>query len=181
MVQSRDRFCFLMEACDFFLGSGKVCGQKLKRDKTFEFGILSFVDYAHSPLAQLFQDLVVRYGLSDHEAHLQFELMAREQKVPPYGPFVCCQKSCEMPALEARRMKKMRVDNAHDLKAFLVSSNGSNIPAFYCAAKRWLGQMAQKIGLSRIPCQVFSKSVKAGFHSPIIGNCSLSCNRPMLL
>lgn len=75
----------------------------------------------------------------------------------------------------------MKVDNAHDLKAFMVCSNELNVAADCCVARCWLAQMAREIGLSRVSCQVFSKSVKTGFHTPIIANYSLSCKRSMLL
>jgi isoaspartyl peptidase/L-asparaginase-like protein (Ntn-hydrolase superfamily) len=69
-------------------------------------------------------------------------------------------------------MKTMKVDNAHNLEACMVSSDELNIAAVCCVAKCCLAQMAQEVGLSRILCQVSSKSVWAGFHTTMIANYS---------
>ena len=49
---------------------GKMVGQKLERDLAAEFQVLGFIDDAHPAPAELFEDAVMRDGLSDHWAEI---------------------------------------------------------------------------------------------------------------
>jgi len=45
---------------------GNFLRQKLEGDETVQTRIFSFVDYAHAPATDFFNDAVMRDGLADH-------------------------------------------------------------------------------------------------------------------
>jgi hypothetical protein len=49
--------------------AGKLLGKKFQSDKSAKFEILSFVNHAHTPATELFEDSVVRDGSSKHGGH----------------------------------------------------------------------------------------------------------------
>jgi hypothetical protein len=53
---------------------GESRWEELESNGAFELGVFGFVDYAHAPTAKLLKDLVMRYGLPDHEFLLLAEI-----------------------------------------------------------------------------------------------------------
>jgi hypothetical protein len=45
---------------------GNIFGQELQRNEATKLGILGFIDYTHSPAAQLLDNAVMGDGLPDH-------------------------------------------------------------------------------------------------------------------
>jgi hypothetical protein len=66
MIQSGCGLGFALEAGQGLGVTGNFLGQKLEGHETVKPGVFGFVDHAHTSTAQLFQNAVVRYGLSDH-------------------------------------------------------------------------------------------------------------------
>jgi len=44
---------------------GDLIGQKLERHEPMEFHILRFIDHAHTTIAELLYDAIMRNGLAD--------------------------------------------------------------------------------------------------------------------
>ena len=74
MVQCRSRFSFLQKSWALRLVHREMLRQELQVDDAVEPGVVSFVDDAHSTLAELLKNLVVRYGLPNHRTHLPLPL-----------------------------------------------------------------------------------------------------------
>ena len=67
MVQRRGRPCFLHKA-PLALRVGDLLGrQYLEGDEALQMAVAGLVDHAHTALAELFGDFVVRDGAADHE------------------------------------------------------------------------------------------------------------------
>ncbi len=66
MVQRRSRFRFLHEAMLAFGVGNPLRGQHFDGDKAVKVSVPRLVDNAHSSLAQLLDDVVVRNGSTDH-------------------------------------------------------------------------------------------------------------------
>ncbi len=66
MIQRRSGFCFLEEPRLFRFVGSKMMGEKLHRNEPIQFRILSLVNDTHAPLTQLFENLIMRYGLPNH-------------------------------------------------------------------------------------------------------------------
>ena len=50
----------------FFIGPQRMWRQEFEGDSTFEFGVLSFVKDAQAAFVELFEDLELGYGFTDH-------------------------------------------------------------------------------------------------------------------
>src|SRR5580704_5492644 len=66
MIQSRSGPGFAAKPLQRLRVVGDIVGQKLQGDEAAEHDVLSLVHHTHAPAAQLFQDAIVRNGLTDH-------------------------------------------------------------------------------------------------------------------
>ena len=66
MLKRRGRLGLMHKTLFRILVAGQLRRQELEGDGAFEFGVLGFVDDTHAAFPELFEDLVVGYGLADH-------------------------------------------------------------------------------------------------------------------
>jgi len=66
MVQRGSSSRLAAKAFESLRVSRQLVGQKLQCDEAPQLRVFSFIDDAHTPAAQLFDDAVARYRLTDH-------------------------------------------------------------------------------------------------------------------
>ncbi len=66
VVQRRSRPCLLEKAGLLSIVGSQMMRKEFQRDDPVELRILGFVDHAHAALAELVENLIVGYCLTDH-------------------------------------------------------------------------------------------------------------------
>jgi hypothetical protein len=71
MVQGGSSLCLTVESFEGLRVFSEVFGQELQGDKAVQLGVLGLVDDTHASAAELFDDAVVRDGLTDERVGLR--------------------------------------------------------------------------------------------------------------
>src|SRR5215469_457146 len=82
MVESGSRSCLAAKTFKGLRVLRHVIREKFERNEPPKLDVLSFVDHAHTTAPDLFEDAIVRYGLTDHgdskrllrQSHLSHQL-----------------------------------------------------------------------------------------------------------
>src|SRR4029077_1844744 len=121
MVERGRRARFAPEALQRLMVSGYIVRKEFQCDKTAQLAVFSLVDHAHTTATKLFQDAIVRDGLTDHEGRypsVKRMLGGIRKQVKPTCHRGARRGGCSRPAERSSAVSRLCLPPAKNLASF---------------------------------------------------------------